>query len=95
MDIPRVCQAMSISILICDPIDQENIQDTLYNSLEKNYFNLLVLKQIFALNLEKRTGPDFKMTLDKNLYLGGNGKPRAANSNFNQSRWRRGDVNPK
>jgi indolepyruvate ferredoxin oxidoreductase alpha subunit len=73
IDIPRVCEAIGARVMVCDPFDLQETQQTLLELLEdESGVKVLVLKQICALSPQKKAKKMYEVRVDENVCLGEN-----------------------
>lgn len=72
IDIERMCQAVGAHVAISDPFDLSTTQQILFELLEKEGLNVLILRQICALSPEKKAGKAFDMSVDVDICVGQN-----------------------
>jgi indolepyruvate ferredoxin oxidoreductase alpha subunit len=73
IDIPTVCEAIGAKVVVCDPFDLQQTQQTMLRLLEdKDSVSVLVLKQICALSPEKKAKKTYEMKVEQTICLGEN-----------------------
>lgn len=70
IDIPKVCQALGANVRVADPFEVIKTRETLFELLEEEGVNVLVLKQACALSPEKKHTKTWTMAVDESACLG-------------------------
>ena len=70
IDIPNVCEALGAKVKVGDPFEVMKTRETLFDLMEEDSVNVLVLKQACALSPDKKHTKAWDMAVDESICLG-------------------------
>ena len=70
IDIPTVCRALGAEVVVGDPFDLEESQQTFLELIAKKGVNVLILRQACALDPEKKGHKRLEVKVDENVCIG-------------------------